>query len=1105
MIWYRLSRFDRLLIITAAVVMLVSSVAIFEDRWLFTLLSSSEDLTEKIGFAKTSVNDVRRRHGTAFSWLPLEKNAKIYQGDSIFTGEKSEAVILTDRGEQISISPNSLVVINAKTDSIRLDIDYGSVLGQVGRDKKLLIGSGGDVTEFKGDDALVKIDVSEGKNLKVNVLEGQVEVASKDGRKTLGPNQQAEISDAGAVVDPSDIRIELLSPVPDRILKPDEARDLMFTWRSSYPFSEFTVEVSRDPEFSSPLVREKVNRSIFRPTGIPPNERLYWRVLAILRPELGPAKSTVSAFTVAEDNPPAVTFPRDNMKLSFEEQPIEEGRQVKVVTQWQARSASNRWEIQFARSPDFSEQLRILESTSPSADLGSLDDGTYYLRVRAKDWAEAAWSNPTAFSILRKPAAMLRPPAVLTSEDEFILVTRSEGFTAEQIRQASPSEFVQYVESIPELAWNTIPGATSYEIQIAKDPSFSNVVLNDLTAATRYSWNTVNLGQFYWRTRSVSPGNRKGPYTKAQPLMVKLSPPKSLIPEKVVEEVTSLSFMESAPPPFILQWTPTLYAEKYEIEFDKSPAFAKPLKVFTNFAFKKVQAPTAGVYYWRVRSLDVSGRPITEWMTAQKYDFMRAYLSPETTKELKALYPNNETIMLIGSGDLKINFRWASPVKDSQYRIQFSSSKEFTKPILDLVTPQTQYLVENDLADGWYYWRIRVESKTFTSPWTAPYPFQIKHVIESFDFSESEKIQEQQLSEYEKERAVAAAAQEKLRVDQEAKQKELADQNVPQLPSPEDLVGPEQYILEAKPYPPSLGRLEKLPTNDHYKLLRDRPLLEWESVANATDYKIEFSNNEDFSALIYSTTVNLPSYRWSTARPGTYFWRVQALAKDRRPSSYSSVAKIELTLPQSKISTPIAMMLSVDSGVKTVPLVWSPMLFARNYQVFWSTSSDLKAPITKVVDATKYFQPVSQEGTYYWKVLPLDESGRPLAQKDELQVINVALMGRMPAQIAKPELLYPRPDENIETLGAESPRVSFLWRTPPTQGTFKLEIAKDEKFRETLARYTTNKSDIIVDLPATEGTLYWKLTLMSQGKIIWESPARPMKLMNSRPRRPATQ
>jgi hypothetical protein len=245
MLWWRkFSRFDRGLVSFAAAILFLSSLLLVDDRWLSQWLSSGTVDQEAIGRIKTAVNDVRRRHGSAFSWLPLRQGSEIYQGDSIFTGDQSEALIITERGEQISISQKSLVVINTKTDSIRLDIDYGSVLGQVGRDQKLVISSGGDVTEFQGENALVKVDVGRDRNLVVDVLEGQVEITSDEGTRTLGPQDKATISEQGAVVDVSEIRIDLLSPVTDRILKPSEIQDLILSWKSSYDFTDYIVDIS---------------------------------------------------------------------------------------------------------------------------------------------------------------------------------------------------------------------------------------------------------------------------------------------------------------------------------------------------------------------------------------------------------------------------------------------------------------------------------------------------------------------------------------------------------------------------------------------------------------------------------------------------------------------------------------------------------------------------------------------------------------------------------------------------------------------------------------------------------------------------------------------
>lgn len=1105
--WYRFNRFDRILIISSAIGLLLSTVFIFEDRWIYKLLANNAQQLEKIGVVKTAVNDVRQRHADAFAWLPLEIATDVYQGDSIFTGEKSEAVVLTDRGEKISISPNSLVVINALTDAIRLDIDYGSVLGEVGKDKKLLIASGGDVTEFKGDDAVVKVDVSKDQNLVVNVLEGQVEVNSDGGGRTLGPKEKAEISDAGTIIDPSDVSIELLTPVPERVLKPDESRDLVLTWRSNYPFSEYTVEIARDAEFKKPIVKEKANRLIYRPTGLPTNERVFWRVSAMLNPNQAPAKSAVAGFTIIEDKPPTLSFPRDNMRLAFEEQPMDGGRSINVVVRWVPRSASSKWELQLSNSPDFARNLKTIESQQQFADVGALTEDSYYARIRSKDWADAIWSETIHFTVAQKSPATLRAPQVLTAEEDFMLVTKYAGMTAAELSAVPADQISYYVEAIPQLAWNTIVGASSYEIEIASDKEFTKIWQRAESPTTRYRWSGVRLGDYFWRIRSLSAGNRRGPFTEPQPLRVRLATPQNLTNEKTVEEVTALTQMDSAPAPFLLRWTPTLLTSRYEVEFDKDPKLKKPLKVITANPFKKVQAPSAGTYFWRVRALDSNGNAVTDWTETFRYDFSRVYLSPETTKELKALYPNNETIMLIGKGEIKINFRWVTPIKTGKLRFQLSDSPEFTNTRLDFLTDKDFFLFREEIPDGNWYWRLRVENPQFTSPWTAAYPFQVQHEFSPFNFERSEKNKEQEIKTFEVKRGQEMIQEAKENLVKKAELARLEFEAMPQLEAPTDLATPEFFALEARPLNSTVRELEQIPDHQQYTLLKDLPVFDWAPITGATEYRIEIAADPGFKSTVENLKVSRPSHRWLNARPGVFYWRVKAIARGFRDSGYSEVAQAEIGVAMPYPVTPHAMSLP-ESANKIALLKWNSVPFAHSYEVEWSPDPDFARKVASKVSTARLNQTLSAPGVYFWRVRAFDANKSPLTEFTPARIVNIAFnpIG-LPTAVKTPMLLYPADKQSIAIPnGTETPRVNFAWHAAPIDGQFVLEIARDKEFSDVLQRINTKGNSVIADAPPTnKNELYWRLEISNRGKVLWRSAGRQIKFSVLPLRQPAGQ
>jgi hypothetical protein len=67
----------------------------------------------------------------------------------------------------------------------------------------------------------------------------------------------------------------------------------------------------------------------------------------------------------------------------------------------------------------------------------------------------------------------------------------------------SPAPGAYDVALLPTFDWNSVPGATSYELQLGMEPDFSDAV-SVTTTVTQYTWHTELLydQNYYWRTRA---------------------------------------------------------------------------------------------------------------------------------------------------------------------------------------------------------------------------------------------------------------------------------------------------------------------------------------------------------------------------------------------------------------------------------------------------------------------------------------------------------------------------------------------------------------------------------------------------------------------------
>ncbi|MBX7231211.1 MAG: hypothetical protein K1X29_03900 [Bdellovibrionales bacterium] len=1086
--------------------------------------SDSNNNLINIGRVKTSLRDIRRRHQSTFSWVPLNFRDKVYQGDSIFTGDQSEAVLVTSQGDEISISSNSLIVLNTSEDVLRIEINYGTIQGQIASGKKILVTSGGETAEIKSQNARIKVEVNKQKKIAVDILEGNAQTVN---------TSQIEITDTR--INPDWVnesfeiknKLTLISPVGERVFSPLERKKIFFNWKSTLPTKYYLFEIARDENFDQILIKENVRQNFYKPENLPIDERLYWRV-SVVNQQLEPiTQSQKQSFILADELVPKIIFPVSEVEYSFEENPyFDFGNQIAVTVMWdnpyEFTKNSNgmisspllTWELQLAKDSAFNEILKTAISKSTSYDLSRLNEGVYYIRVRSQSWEEARWSAAGILNIKKRQSTQLYPPQIISSSHEFLLRTRGNVDPLQDLKHIPFEEVHQWVEEVPDLVWKEVRGAVQYEVEIATDASFEKVVRQSLQNSTHFQWQEVLLGVFYWRVRGIYPDEIKGPFSDPQKIKVGIDAPLSLTQEKIEEETANMAQLEASPPPFLLRWGATINTPLYNLEFDRDPSFSKPLSTITNNTFKKIQVPSVGQYYWRIRSIDEKQNPISPWSLSYSISFSRTLLNANTTKVLQGVGPVNETLMVIGGGSLKINFRWLTPYQAGNFRFQLSSHSDPGNLIVNTLTQNDFYFLRRKMGDGWYYWRIRLENKNYRSSWTPFYKFNIKNEIKSFDFKTSEKHQERLLAEREKLQTQQLLAKIKLEKQERMQQRKIAQINLKKtlqeefsgaiLSPPQKLQGPAQFVLQYATLPnvktlmdldinPQIGfkkTLIKKPIKTTF-FLKDFPSFSWESEMESSQYRIEISSDKSFRENVQSYLSTAQFFRWMDVRPGIFYWRIQSRGRGQQPSPYSRVHQIKLSVEKINLLTPHEIFIFSESFPQPEKLRWSPVPFASQYKVEWfeeGNESQIKSLVTTKIPSKSL--PFSKEGLYFWKVSALNEENRVL-NSSTFRPLQIKKLDRIPAAVRFPILLFPETEQKIFFEADVFPLISFIWKSQPVFGSFVLEVSNSKNFKKNLNRIVTKKQQVILKVPGKDGErMYWRLGLSIQGKILWQSEIR---------------
>ena len=146
------------------------------------------------------------------------------------------------------------------------------------------------------------------------------------------------------------------------------------------------------------------------------------------------------------------------------------------------------WLGQIAEDIQFEKLLLEASSDTPKLSFGDLPDGRYILRVRAADKQGLQGRDAVhAFELDARPfAPLLTAPGT-------------------RVRTA-----------LPEWQWSRVVGASGYQIHVARDADFSDLVQSGHTADPRLTASKeLKPGGYYWRVASID-ASGQGPFSASQ-------------------------------------------------------------------------------------------------------------------------------------------------------------------------------------------------------------------------------------------------------------------------------------------------------------------------------------------------------------------------------------------------------------------------------------------------------------------------------------------------------------------------------------------------------------------------------------------------------------
>lgn len=364
-------------------------------------------------------------------------------------------------------------------------------------------------------------------------------------------------------------------PLPPNLLSPSNNAttvniDVDLSWSEPSGATHYIMQIASDPSF---------NNIVLNASGLPEPPfdlgtvdvidyytTYYWRIKAANDDGLSDWSAVFNFTTKKFLTKPVLVSPANNSEV----------RVLRPTFNWNSVLYADTYDFQVAIDDYF---FIILEEkigvNSPTYTLWSdlADDLSVYWRVKAKAGSGevSVWSD-----VYYTTVDLLQSPSLSSPADNAIL---------EELR--------------PTLNWQSDPDTESYNIQIATNSNFSNLVFNTNVATNQYNptIDLTNFTQYWWRVQTKD-GDYTSEWSTSRTFTVEIiTSPTLLSPDDLALDVTL---------PVDLTWQAVQGATSYFLEISTENQFLSPI-ISTDIGnvttYSASTLSNLTQYFWRIKTI----------------------------------------------------------------------------------------------------------------------------------------------------------------------------------------------------------------------------------------------------------------------------------------------------------------------------------------------------------------------------------------------------------------------------------------------------------------------------------------------------------------------
>ena len=650
------TRFKSLLLDLLVILLCLSAAAFF--AWLFwqdlNTFTVRSDKTE-IGSISTKYNVVQRKFDDRVVWERIANGTKLYYGDTIRTADLAGvSLVLGDTA--ITLGENTMIQLSMGDKGIPQiminggDIQIDSTTSNSGLEVKLDDGS--IVNVDAGSSLSAKADSVTGIH-NVEVTSGTAQITTENGETaTLAYGESVNVENGGEIQ-----KNPVAVIYPPKELKLLNIRGgfvpVRFEWKSSGG-DAVTIQTSYSRDFTHLINSREISSSstveMRLESGV-----VFWRVFTAGTKD----KAVEGRLTIESIVPVQGISPAGATSFRYRNAP------PRVVFRWSGNEYAERYRLLISSTPDMRSVIVDSEVTGNFVGLDNLEEGDYWWQVTPYyalgNLGYAGGSEVYPFKIVR--SQQIRRPELSSPADNAQIV----------YRENIPANFI----------WKSEIRDATYDLTIARDYDFNNVVYTATTGDTRYSRefapSELHDGTYYWKIlRNSDDSDDTNPESEIRAFRVARYVPQDnkllYPPESFSVEGTKVSG--------------TAFMWKLADEYDSSSAVSV-IQIATSPNFQNIQIERAtsssvidnislpsGNYWWRVgvqgENGALTGITQSRMLTVLSELSPPVFVSPSQNQELTVY------------NYAPVSFSWQR-VDDAEYY-----SLRITRPNGEVVRQQTE-------------------------------------------------------------------------------------------------------------------------------------------------------------------------------------------------------------------------------------------------------------------------------------------------------------------------------------------------------------------------------------------------------------------------------